>query len=337
MEITNTADLLAFIPYAIDREPKNMLTIFMEMDDGKHAVCAFQLPDGPDPAFLKSVVSTVKQTGATNASAVIYSDDEGCEDGHPPLPDLSAILVMTFISLLDTELHEVITVGPTGWWCMEAPETKRPLSEIEESVMNATLIANGYTYRRGGVVIPEPTAATMTGTLRIANLALTIPTSLGDFDYLNGDRHYAEARALLSTLLQQGHGPSESQAQQMIAYFQHHGVRERLLGDIMNAPDEKTSYAEHIGGVGEMPFSVSKVQAGLSLLTNLLQYAEGSHRANLLAVYGWIKWLVGDREYVVAYIDAARALDAGLVMSNFIAERMLDGGLPPSAKRRPVA
>lgn len=336
MEMKNNADLLAFIPYAIDREPKEMLVLMLELADGQHAVTAFGLPDGPDPAFLKSIISVVQKSEATSAAAILYTDAEGCEDGHPPRTDIIAITIVTFETMLrGVNLSTVLTVGTDGWWDWEDPETKRPLSEVTDSVLNATLIAAGHTYRRGEVVIPEPTAASMTRSLRIAMLTAKIPESVKDFAYAKGDKHFADARTLLKTLMEQKHGPSESQAEQMIAYFHHKGIRERLIGDIVNAPEQIDDYALQIAGLGDVPFSVKKLKDGMALLTNLMQYAEGEHRASVLAAYAWLKWLTGDREYVVAYIDAATELNPDLEMTKFVRDRMTEGGLPPSAKLRP--
>jgi hypothetical protein len=340
MKIRNHADMLAYIPYAINREPKNMVVLSLKIKDEEHgnaAILAFRLPEGPDPDFIKAMYEGVREIEAESCIAVIYTDDEGCEDGHPPHMDIATVILVTFqIMISDVPLLSMLTVGKDGWWNLDDVETKHSLDEITDSTLNAEMIADGRTYRRGDIVIPEPTAASASLFLGIEKRRLAIPRNLDRYDFLTGNIHFTKARALLDTLLRAEHGPSETQAVEMIAYLSVEVIRDRLIGDIVGAPEGKKGYGKHLCGSGETPLSKSRIDAALGLLTNLLQYATGTHRAAVLFCYSWLKLMTGDPETAQAYFKAAGDLNEWLSVPELIGKGLIEGRIPPVAAMRPV-
>ncbi len=327
-------DIIAFIAHQLGFVPKESLVLLALTGGSIGATLRMELPHGTADARDYAVKACSYLLTEENADGTLFVLYTAAGDGHP-----HAEMVETLMQ----ELNKAGIPARNGWlvtaqgWkdylCVEDCCTGlAPLEAITDSVLNAELTFRGSSYEKDAAAhIP---ACTGTAATEQAVTDTAARFSVGDPNDATAEP-MRTARTLWDRALTGGLDPLDPAATvEVLAYFQHVSIRDRLMADLISTDTDPDVYGRTL--LGECPTvpTWNRVDAGQALLTQLLETAAGAHRAPLLTALGWISWNKGRGQLAASYLDHALGAAPGYRLAVLLKELTGRGHVAKVAQRK---
>ena len=309
MQMKTPADVLALIPTIMERRPEEMLVLITLKDERMQAVLGMEHCSELSNAgnYISAVLEQMTEMKPDALIMVFYTEEES-ECKHEPFEHISILLQMALDALTPMVCHPGILVKG-GRYHVYGTDQWGDIDDVNQSVMAAGLVLEGFQLNPSGPVIPEPTAVTDDLTERIDDAVSAIPEFPKYMTDTWATPYVVELRQLYDQLLNRGFGATEDEAVQVIAAFQVPVLRDRLMVDTISHTDNVMQFGETITGLSDAPPDNDRLFAGLKLMDNLMQYTADGHRLPVLVTCAWFHWMLGRALDAVTYCEAALKVD----------------------------
>lgn len=305
MNMSTPADLLAFIPTIINREPRDVLVLITLKDDQLQAALGLEHVKDIE-SMAEYVVSIIAQMSELKPDALIMVFY--VEDDHPKYAMVNLLTSSALDALTPMEVHHAIMVKGAKFQIM-GTDHWHDIEEVMGSELAATMVLNGISLKPEGLVIPEPTAVTDAVTQAIDDRVANTPPYPAEIHDAWSMPYVMEERALYEELLQRGFGASEEEAVRLIACFQKPLLRDRLMVDTISNTTDPVEFGETITGQSDIAPDPDRVMAAANLINNLMQWTNDRHRLPMLVVQAWLSWMQGRTLDAEQYLDVAVSTD----------------------------
>lgn len=299
-------EILATIPHQIGEDIDEALVLCLIHEQKMFGNLVYSIPEGGmSMLHLLDILRTLTDVTFEAFLVVAYSNqDSHCED-HPPMYHAATILGRMIAALGSIPVGGALVTKDYWVDYSDNEFTHRDLTDIKQSVTALTLAVEGiHSHRTHHVDIPKPAGADVTSKVEIEAFSAVIP-KMKEYSDITGSEHTVFARALWAKCMARDFGPTRPEAVRLIGYFQSIGIRDRLVVDVVD-PDieDEATFTMVLTGQHHVHINKARHERALSLLTNLLQYAEGKHRANILWSLASLEWFGGDSFHAREYLEA---------------------------------
>jgi hypothetical protein len=324
------ADMLAYIPTLIQREPEEALVILTVIGEQIQAALALQHCPSMDDVtdYVLGVMEGLTQLQPEKVVMVFYTEAESwCS--HEPYRHVHDLIAISAHDLAGLDIIPGLLV--TGGRFHEyGTEEWHDMAEVKDSVVAAAMVLGGIPLQPPGITIPEPKAATDAIIAAIDETLESLPALPSNIGQVWEHPYTQQVREIFEVALRREHGPSTGEAIVLIACLQRPVLRDRLMVDAVTHTQDMKEFARTITGNGEEPIPARRVAAAMELMDNLMQFTCDRHRLSLLVTQAWLHWTMGRAADADEYCHAALAIDPEFHMASMFLRYITEAKRIPS-------
>lgn len=293
--VSNLPSLFATIPLTLGYMPSESLVVMMFRGNRLGATLRLDLPkdERPSRQWLEQTAGYVARAEPEWVGIAVYTDGPGA-DGFPPRKQFAEDVAAHFDHVAKYPVRLAGLITAEEWECYTSGD-HGPRVESEFTEYTAHEIANGnlkdYSIPKGGDPNPKTEA------LIAAHIDRNMPDAVRLFNLNRWDEIVSGAELRTDEL------------EQLIAWTADHGTRDGMMVHCAvehGAPE--SDYPSILQGIIPGGLNEERHTYALGLLNRMLSIT--THpllRAELLAMAGWLHWLVGRGTIAVEHYEEALA------------------------------